>query len=198
VLCESRPLDPALEAQARRLLGALGWRGVAMLEYKQDLRTGRTVLMEVNGRFWGSLQLAIDAGVDFPYLNHQLALGQPLDLPPAYRTGVRSRWWLGDVDHLLARLQGDASNLPEDAPSRWQAVLAFLTPGRSGRTEVMRRDDLRPGFRELRCYALDLGRSLVSNMRRWWTRPAAPMTAGGPRRAAPGQKMESRYVRTHR
>src|SRR6185295_10694930 len=217
VLCESRALDPALEAQARRLLGALEWHGVAMLEYKQDVRTGRTVLMEVNGRFWGSLQLAIDAGVDFPYLNHQLALGHPLDLPRSYRTGVRSRWWLGDLDHLLARLKGEASNLPEGAPSRWQAVLAFLTPGRSGRTEVMRVDDLRPGFRELRGYAVDLVRSLVSSTRHRWTRPIAPATAfakepqrlsrtngagrrgpasecaGGPRGEAPGQKMENRY-----
>ena len=39
-----------------------------MMEYKQDRRTGTPLLMEVNGRFWGSLQLAIDAGVDFPYL----------------------------------------------------------------------------------------------------------------------------------
>jgi predicted ATP-grasp superfamily ATP-dependent carboligase len=167
-----------------------------MLEYKQDVRTGRTVLMEVNGRFWGSLQLAIDAGVDFPYLNYQLALGQPLDLPHAYRTGVRSRWWLGDVDHLLARLQGGASNLPEDAPSRWQAVLAFLTPGRSGRAEVMRRDDLRPGLRELRYYMHDLGRSVVRNTHRGWTR----LVSGATHATTLGQttEQESRYVRTHR
>jgi len=94
VLCESVALDPRLTNEAKRLLEPLGWHGVAMLEYKQDCRTARTVLMEVNGRFWGSLQLAVDAGVDFPYLCCQLAMGYPLSLPPAYRIGVKSRWLL--------------------------------------------------------------------------------------------------------
>jgi len=152
------------------------------------------VLMEVNGRFWGSLQLAIDAGVDFPFLNHQLALGQLPDLPESYRTGVRSRWWLGDVDHLLARLRGSAAHLPPDAPSRWHVALTFATPGRNGRSEVLRRDDLRPGFRELGRYICDLGRSLVSTMRRLWTQ----LTAGSPRAEAAERQMENRYVRTHR
>ena len=37
-----------------------------MVEFKHDERDGVPKLMEINGRFWGSLQLAIDAGVDFP------------------------------------------------------------------------------------------------------------------------------------
>src|SRR5205085_6819270 len=68
VLSESAPVDPCLREQVVRLLGSIGWHGVAMVEYKHDLRSGATVLMEVNGRFWGSLQLAVDAGVDFPFL----------------------------------------------------------------------------------------------------------------------------------
>ena len=47
-----------------RLLDALEWNGLAMIECKRDPATGRHVIMEVNGRLWGSLQLAIDAGVD--------------------------------------------------------------------------------------------------------------------------------------
>jgi hypothetical protein len=43
-----------------------GWHGVAMVEFKIDRRDQLPKLMEINGRFWGSLQLAIDAGVDFP------------------------------------------------------------------------------------------------------------------------------------
>ena len=61
--------------------------------------------MEVNGRFWGSLQLALDAGLNFPYLLYQLAAGEAPELPPnGYRIGVKSRWLLGDVDNLIARL----------------------------------------------------------------------------------------------
>jgi predicted ATP-grasp superfamily ATP-dependent carboligase len=165
VLCESRAVDPVLRAQARRLLGSLGWHGVAMLEYKQNLRTGHAVLMEVNGRFWGSLQLAIDAGVDFPYLNHQLALGQPVEAPPSYRIGVRSRWWLGDVDHLIARLRPrDGSAV--DAQPWWRSVAAFLKwPAASERSEVLRLEDPWPGCRELRRYIQDVARSLVKTRR---------------------------------
>src|SRR5207245_8993362 len=65
---ESIPLDDALVGPGLRLLDALDWQGVAMVECKRDLISGRHVIMEVNGRFWGSLQLAIDAGVDFPSL----------------------------------------------------------------------------------------------------------------------------------
>ena len=48
-----------------------------MLELKVDAATGVPYVMEVNGRFWGSLQLAVDAGVDFPVLLVRRALGLP-------------------------------------------------------------------------------------------------------------------------
>ena len=66
VLSESMPLDPGLLARSIALLREFDWAGVAMVEYKVDEKSGTPYLMEVNGRFWGSLQLAVDAGVDFP------------------------------------------------------------------------------------------------------------------------------------
>ena len=66
VLSESIAVDPEARDYSERLLSALRWHGVAMVEFKADNRDGRPKLMEINGRFWGSLQLAIDAGVDFP------------------------------------------------------------------------------------------------------------------------------------
>ncbi|MCK7577967.1 MAG: ATP-grasp domain-containing protein [Chromatiales bacterium] len=53
-------------AMAKKLLDAVSWHGVAMVEFRVTLE-GKPYLMEINTRFWGSLQLAIDAGVDFPY-----------------------------------------------------------------------------------------------------------------------------------
>jgi predicted ATP-grasp superfamily ATP-dependent carboligase len=104
VYCESIAADEALAESSRQLLDRFGWRGVAMVEYKRDARTGRPYLMEVNGRFWGSLQLAIDAGVDFPRLLAACALGEPVGTQLPYRIGVRSRWWWGQVDHLVGRV----------------------------------------------------------------------------------------------
>ena len=66
VLRESIAVDPVAADYRRRLLRALGWHGVAMVEFKRERATGVPFLMEINGRFWGSLQLAIDAGLDFP------------------------------------------------------------------------------------------------------------------------------------
>jgi predicted ATP-grasp superfamily ATP-dependent carboligase len=166
VLSESAAVDPHLREHAVRLLGSIGWHGVAMIEYKVDQRTGDLYLMEVNGRFWGSLQLAIDAGVDFPSLACQLAIGRPPADAPSYAVGVRNRWLCGDVDHLLLRLFRSARSLhlPPGAPSRWRAVAEFLRFAEPGlRYEVASRDDLRPSVYELRRYvgALFAPRRLV-------------------------------------
>ena len=65
VLSQSVAVDPTLAAPAQKLLDNAGWHGVAMVEFKVAL-DGTPYLMEINTRFWGSLQLAVDAGVDFP------------------------------------------------------------------------------------------------------------------------------------
>src|SRR5207248_282241 len=100
VLSESVALDPQLRARSVALLREFDWQGVAMVEYKIDQRTGIPYLMEVNGRFWGSLQLAIDAGVDFPSILVDAACGEPARPIPQYKVGVRLRWEWGDVDNL--------------------------------------------------------------------------------------------------
>ncbi len=148
---ESVALDPGLLARSRALLERFGWEGVAMIEYKLDAATGTPYLMEINGRFWGSLQLAVDAGVDFPALLVSLALGRRPEPVLSYRVGVRSRWWLGDLDHLLARLRHSPSDLalPPGSPGRLRAALDFLTLWRPGdRSEIFRWSDPRPGLRE--------------------------------------------------
>jgi predicted ATP-grasp superfamily ATP-dependent carboligase len=169
VLCESIPVDPRLREEAVRLLGPLGWDGVAMLEYKRDDTTGECFLMEVNGRFWGSLQLAIDAGVDFPYLSCELARGGRPEMPQEYEVGLKNRWMLGDLDHLLGRLfhpRRDLS-LPETAPSRWRALIEFVASTRPRvRDQVMSADDPMPFLHELRAYVRSLGAPAVRRLRR--------------------------------
>jgi biotin carboxylase len=60
------PLDAELYDHSVRILGALRWTGLAMVEFK--VGGGGPKLMEVNGRVWGSLPLAVMSGVDFPSL----------------------------------------------------------------------------------------------------------------------------------
>jgi predicted ATP-grasp superfamily ATP-dependent carboligase len=147
-------IEPAKEwvEQAEDLLEALDWEGVAMVEFKQDSSTGQLVLMEVNGRFWGSLQLAIDSGVDFPRLLLDCATGSLPGQIQSGRSGIRLRWELGEVDYLLARLRrsDEELHLPPNEPSRTRAVLSIIRPWIPGeRWEVLRPSDPKPFLREL-------------------------------------------------
>ena len=93
---------PELAETAERLLSLLGWVGVAMVEFKVDVRDGRPKLLEVNPRFWGSLQHAILCGVDFPFLLYRLAVDGDVDRVESYRVGVRSRSLLhGELLHFV-------------------------------------------------------------------------------------------------
>ena len=84
------------------LLKALDWFGVAMVEFKLDPRDGIPKLMEINPRFWGSLSLAIQAGVDFPYLLYLMSLGRNFKPVENYETGKKCRWLLpGDILHFI-------------------------------------------------------------------------------------------------
>lgn len=144
---ESTVPPPGLVALSEALLDRYDWQGVAMVEYKIDGNTGVPYLMEINGRFWGSLQLAVDAGVDFPALLVAAALGREPSVVQEWRPGVRLRWWWGDVDHLLARLRRSDAELalPPGEPSRIGAVLQFLRLWRPGdRNEILRWTDPLP------------------------------------------------------
>jgi predicted ATP-grasp superfamily ATP-dependent carboligase len=151
VCCESVPAPDILLAQSASLLKALDWTGVAMIEYKHDTRSGRSYLMEINPRFWGSLQLAIDAGVDFPWYLVQVALGQRIEPVRRWRVGIRSRWCWGEVDHLIARLRHSRADLdlPGDAPGLFRTALSVLNPWRPGQhSDVFRISDPLPALRE--------------------------------------------------
>ena len=152
VLREGIPLDVPLLKKSVELLRAFAWQGVAMVEFKLESRTGTPYLMEINGRLWGSLQLAVDSGVDFPLLLVRSAMGLSTEPSLMYPSGVRTRWELGDLDHLLARLRhsSEALHLPPGAPGRVATIAAFVRSfGPGTRREILRRDDPRPFLREL-------------------------------------------------
>ena len=177
VLCESAAVDPRLREFAVRLLQPISWHGVAMVEFKRDHRTGEPFLMEVNGRFWGSLQLAIDAGLDFPHLVSELAQGRTPDVATPYRIGVKNRWLLGDLDHLVLRLfQSDRRlDLPPAAPSKWHTLVEFLKfADAEAHYEVASGDDPRPFLYELRHWVTGLVAPAASPRRIYSAKPLRP------------------------
>lgn len=148
---ESVPPAPELVDASKRLLAAFGWEGVAMVEYKVDQRSGEPYIMEINPRFWGSLQLAIDAGVDFPRLLVKSALGEEVGPVGDYEVGVRTRWWWGEVDHFLARVKETRSSGAGTSSAR--EVLFALRElgtgwGEKTRSEVWSWSDPAPFIRE--------------------------------------------------
>ena len=160
VLCESiEPPEEALHASVK-LLAKLHWTGVAMVEFKIDREKNIARLLEVNARFWGSLQLAISSGVDFPYMLFQLANGEKIEKPDKYTIGLKSRWELGDLDHLFIRLlkNPSKSNLPSNHPARLTLIKDFLFDffRPEVRNEIFQAKDPGPFFHEMKEYVNNL------------------------------------------
>lgn len=118
-----------MRAAGRALLGSLRWHGPAMVEFRRSPDQS-LYFLEINGRFWNSLALAIHAGVDFPARLAELATGGPTQAPTPYREGVRCRWLLGDLRHLIEVWRGPPKGFPEKFPSRWATMAQFLRPRR--------------------------------------------------------------------
>ena len=155
VLCESVALDPDRTRRVEAVMDAVGYEGLAMAEFKADGRDAW--LMEFNARPWGSLQLAVDAGVDFPRLLLEAFRGTVRDDPPRYAIGVRSRWLLGDVDHALALVRGGIDS--RGRSGLLAALGVLLRPaGRRCRWEDPRLEDPAPFFRALHGWLLALVR----------------------------------------
>jgi predicted ATP-grasp superfamily ATP-dependent carboligase len=107
-------LAPELIEMSLALTKKLRWRGIVMVEWKLDPRDNCPKLMEINPRFWGSLELAVRAGVNFPVLYARAACAESLPPPPSYSAGVRCRWLVpGDILRYLSSPAPDRESLAE-------------------------------------------------------------------------------------
>lgn len=154
VLCQSRDIDHQLRDISEKLLQHVGWHGVAMVEFRID-ESHQAYLMEVNTRFWGSLQLAIDSGVDFPWMLLQVSEQKVINSNSEYRIGQKLRWFLGDLDSLYLTLRAKDLSMSQKVRS----VLKFFKPDLlNTRHQVARFGDLKPGLVELKQYIAALRR----------------------------------------
>jgi predicted ATP-grasp superfamily ATP-dependent carboligase len=136
---------------SEKLLEALGFRGLAMVEFKREAGTGRAVFMEVNGRPWGSMQLSISSGIDYPkYLVRSYLENE---LPPEhikYEVGFTCRWLLGDLTHLRNVLAGRPPGWPGTFPGRFSTALKLAVPWYPGLSyEDFVASDPKPGVAAL-------------------------------------------------
>lgn len=163
-------IDPALREAALALLGQLRYTGVAMVEFKVNLQTGDWVFIEVNGRFWGSLPLAVASGADFPLALFEFLVDGRTNFPQKYRQGLCCRYWSGDYFWQIDNLRADRTD-PTLMTSPLTRVLAetfvnFCTMRE--RSDMFSLDDPLPGLAELAQLASSIGRAVKRRVKSRW------------------------------
>jgi predicted ATP-grasp superfamily ATP-dependent carboligase len=148
---KSMPLDPSLVSHSARLILEMGFEGIAMVEYKKTA-DGRLILMEVNGRPWGSIGLPVACGIDYPrYLIDWCLKGT---LPPktfSYRENVTCRRVIGELTHLSNIRAGRPPNWPVAYPNFWSSFFKIAVPWLPGMCyDDIWLSDLRPGTAGIR------------------------------------------------
>ncbi|MEZ5529335.1 MAG: ATP-grasp domain-containing protein [Porticoccaceae bacterium] len=144
---KSVEIDPQLLEASSRLIAHLNWHGVAMVEFKKNPRTGEFILIEINGRFWGSLPLATAAGADFPYQLYQLYTSGTVTASNPYRREVYCRKLASDLAWLEAVVRRDADTRLVSIPSIGSAIKDWLKIfSRHHYFDVQSSQDLKPGL----------------------------------------------------
>lgn len=147
---ESMPIWPNVRDYSVRFLRAMGWEGVAQVEWKAMPGTQDVVLMEVNGRFWASLPGSLHAGMEFPFWLYETQMGRPIQYKQAYRIGVASRYLQADLKRLELVLRNDYPVSSVPLPSKWREILDFALDSFRWwvKGDIWSWDDLRPGLHE--------------------------------------------------
>jgi len=163
----SERLDPELLAAVESLCRATDYDGVGMFEFKRDDATGRWWLIEINGRFWGSLPLALRAGADFPWALFQHGTTGRVEPQLPYRVGVTCRNLSIDWPWLWRNLRADHG----DEELATVPLRRLLGEGLRAATlrdpiDAFALDDRAPGWAELRAVGSELARLTRKKMSR--------------------------------
>ena len=128
--CASVPLDQhaAQMAKSEALLGALGWDGPAMVEYRLDPKTGTYWLMEVNGRFWGSIPLAWHCGAHFAWESYRCGVLGERGTGAGPTKRRRARYVIPDAKRTVLVLRDTALPLGKRLAALGRFFIDFLDP----------------------------------------------------------------------
>jgi len=132
--------EPGLVKLTGKLLKSLDFFGIADIDFVMDERDNQPKLMEINPRFWGSMQVAINAGVDFPYLLYRMLDEGDIEKDLFYKTGIRCRYLLfNDLFRLVTLLR---SHHPSE--DKRKAIMDFLKFQKDGGYYVYSAHDKMP------------------------------------------------------
>jgi len=122
---KSIPINEVYFTYIEKIIEDLNWSGVCMFEFKNDDEDGLPKLIEINGRLWGSLPLAIVSGVDFPQKLVQVFSGKVLEKNFKYIENIYARWLLADIIHLIRVLRGKPRGWTGYYPKRIETLKEF-------------------------------------------------------------------------
>ncbi|MBK6688616.1 MAG: ATP-grasp domain-containing protein [Deltaproteobacteria bacterium] len=157
-LRESVPVDPLLAEAGALLARALRYTGVAMLEIREH-EQGFT-LLEINGRFWGSLPLAIAAGADFPRFLYEALVEGRREFDPAYRIGVVARNLGRDLGYWAERARREG---PSVVPTAFAEGVQGILHGEA--SDTFAEDDPAPALLDLWSYGERAGGKVLHRLR---------------------------------
>jgi predicted ATP-grasp superfamily ATP-dependent carboligase len=167
-LCRSI-YDEELVSYGSKVLSTLNWYGVAMVEFKLD-QENKLRIMEVNPRFWGSLQLAILSGVDFPFLLYRMAIDGDIKPTVGYKTNVKMRHLALDLRALIEYVRLKRQDKTEYVMGLMKGIL-----DKNIHESLIARDDLKPFL----IHCLELPKKLIAftvkNKRRILARIVLPI-----------------------
>lgn len=139
-----------LRGYAEVLVKKLAWSGPIMVEFKVDSDTRTPYLMEINGRFWGSLPISVAAGADMPYQYFMYATtGKPPTQITYGREGVVSNHRMGDVAHLMRVLFKRDAMRTHLYPNRTSALRNFFALPKGTVSDVWSLHDPKPSLMEI-------------------------------------------------
>ena len=104
-MAAKRYYDPRLASLGRRIVSLLKWTGLLMVETKKTYDDGVHYVLELNPKFWGSIDLSVKAGFEFPRILATYYLyGERAALEEVKRLEAREAryYWLMDSAHYLA------------------------------------------------------------------------------------------------
>lgn len=160
--------DPAMYDHAAEVIDALDWTGPVQVEF---MRTpdGEYYLIEVNGRYWGSVPLAVDSGVDIPWRHLCQLAGHSATAPPVYRDDVvHQRLLYGDFKWLAERL----------ADGHLSAVGDFLATFQNATPVFARVEDPHPTIAAPLTWTRYSAREIYEKVTRGWS-PASDDSSEG-------------------
>ena len=94
-----------LKAYTRKIIKELAWTGPIEIDWIRDSNSGRYYLIEINPKFWGTTQLTISSGLNYPDYLMKFATNKQINEVSEYKTGLMYRWIMDELFTILTMSQ---------------------------------------------------------------------------------------------